>query len=323
MAQRISHERLAQAAIWYYVHDLGQEEVARRLRTSRSNVSRMLRAAREEGIIRFQIAYPTRRDLDMEHQLHQRFAGTALREVVITSPSSRVEGPGSEQTGVLAVAQSAAEWLDTNLRDGQTVGLFWGGAVRAMVDVVHFNGKRDVHVVQLAGEWSNDPKRSGHDLVRELGLKLSSTYTYFNAPAFAATPADADALLAEPQVAASLALARSADLCLLGVGAFLAATTAEFLQQANATEAEIEEARAKGVVGQLGGRFFDSSGKQADLEIHRRLVSLDLNELREAQTILVMASGTAKREAVLGALRGGLIDVLIVDAGLANALLHL
>ena len=37
MAPRVGTERLAQAAFWYYVQDLGQDEVARRLNTSRSN----------------------------------------------------------------------------------------------------------------------------------------------------------------------------------------------------------------------------------------------------------------------------------------------
>lgn len=174
--------------------------------------------------------------------------------------------------------------------------------------------------MQLAGEWSNNPNRSGHDLVRDLAEKLGARHTYFNAPAFAATEADADALLAEPQVAESLSLAHSTDLCLLGVGSFLAGTTERFLHQANATAAEIAEARDKGIVGQMAGRFFDADGNQVDLALHRRLVSLDLSDLRQAKTIVVVASGAEKRQAVMGALRGGLIDVLICDRPLADAL---
>jgi deoxyribonucleoside regulator len=177
-----------------------------------------------------------------------------------------------------------------------------------------------VHVVQLAGEWSNDSRRSGHDLVRDLAVKLGGRYTYFNAPAFAATTADADALLGEPQVAASLALARAADICVLGVGRFITETTKRFLTQANATDAEIREARENHVVGQLAGRFFDAEGKQVDLAIHRRLVSLDLTDLRTTRTIVVLAAGPAKKAAVEGALRGGLIDVLVCDRDLAEAL---
>lgn len=321
LTQRVGTERLAQAAFWYYVQDLSQDEVARRLRTSRSNVSRLLRSAREQGVVRFEIAYPTRRDLTLEERLRSRFEAYGLSEVIVTSSSVEEVTPAGGQAGVLAVARSAADWLQDNLRDGQTVGLFWGGTMKTMVDVAHFDRKIDAHVIQLAGEWSNDPRQSGHNLVRDLAVKLGGRYTYFNAPAVAANQTDADSLLAGPHVSAALATARAADVAILGVGAFLADTTRIFLDLAHATRDEIAEAETKRVVGQLAGRFFNHDGDQVDLSLHRRLVSLDLDEVRQVKTIVAVASGVGKQAAVGAALRGGLIDVLISDTTLATALL--
>lgn len=321
MPQRTSPERLAQAAYWYYVQDLGQAEVARRLGTSRSNVSRLLRTAREQGIVRFEIAYPIRRDFRLEDRVRGRFAGLGLREVIVTSTPHAGTPSSDSQAGVLAVARAASEWLASRLQDKDTLGLFWGGTIKTMVDVARFDRRVDVHVIQLAGEWSNDPRHSGHNLVRDLASKLGGRYTYFNAPAVAATESDADALLARPEVTDALAAARAADLAIVGIGAFPVDTTRTFLDLARATAQEIAEARAKGVVGQLAGRFFDAHGRQVDLSLNRRLVSLDLDELREITTIAVVASGASKGSALLGALRGGLIDVLIVDPPLAAALL--
>jgi DNA-binding transcriptional regulator LsrR (DeoR family) len=318
--QRMTRERLAEAAFWYYVQDLGQEEVARRLGTSRSNVSRLLRAAREQGVIRFEVSYPTSRDLGLEDRLSEGLGDAGVRDVFVASSIGEMDGESSSQPGLLAVAQAGADWLDRNLQDGQTLGLFWGGTVRALVDLAHFGRRIDVHVVQLGGEWSNEPRRSGHDLVRDMAVKLGGRCTYFTAPAFTASPADAQSLLGEPQVAASLALARRADLCVVGVGAFLSGTTRQFLDQARATSDEIEQARERGAVGQIAGRFFDAQGKQIDLAVHRRLVSLDLADLRDAKALVVVASGADKKDAVAAAVRGGLVDVLIVDAQLAAAL---
>lgn len=321
MTQRVNVERLAQAAYWYYVQDLSQDEVARRLGTSRSNVSRLLRAAREQRIVRFEIAYPIRRELALEEQLRTRFLTHGVQEVIVTTSSQEGDTPSDSQAGVLAVARSAAEWLQDNLRDGETLGLFWGGTIKTMVDVARFDRRIDAHVIQLAGEWSNDPRQSGHNLVRDLAGKLGGRYTYFNAPAVAASPADAGALLAGPDVSNALAAARSADVAIVGVGSFLTDTTRTFLDLARATPEEIAEAEAKKVVGQLAGRFFDRDGKQVALALHHRLVSLDLDDVRQVKTIVVIASGQGKQAAVRGALRGGLVDVLIVDAPLATALL--
>ena len=322
MTERVSVERLAQAAYWYYVQDLGQEEVARRLGTSRSNASRLLRAAREQGVVRFEIAYPIGRDLALEDALCERYRTYGLRNVIVTT-SSREEGtPGDAEAGVLAVARSAAEWLEDNLRDGQTLGLFWGGTIKTMVDVARFDRRIDANVLQLGGEWSNDPRLSGHNLVRDLAGKLGGRYTYFNAPAVATTPEVADSLLAGPDVSRALAAAHAAEVAIVGVGSFLTDTTRTFLELACATPEEIAEAKAKHVVGQLAGRFFDHDGRQVDLALHRRLVSLDLGDVRQVKTIVVASSGRGKRAAVRGALRGGLVDVLIVDPPLANALLQ-
>ncbi len=320
VTQRVSVERLAQAAYWYYVQDRSQEEVARRLGTSRSNVSRLLRTAREQGVVRFEIAYPVRRELELEDRLRARFQSHGVRDVIVAS--SQEDGAATDgQASVLSVARSAAEWLQDNVRDGETLGLFWGGTIKTMVDVARFDRRIDAHVIQLAGEWSNDPRLSGHNLVRDLAGKLGGRYTYFNAPAVAASPPDADALMSGPEVSRALAAARTADVAIVGVGAFPTDTTRTFLDLARATSEEIAEAEAKNVVGQLAGRFFDDQGKQVELELHSRVVSLDLDDVRQVKTIVVIASGRGKRAAVRAAIRGGLVDVLIIDPSLAAALL--
>jgi deoxyribonucleoside regulator len=324
MASRVGIERLAQAAFWYYVQDLGQDEVARRLGTSRSNVSRLLRAAREQGVVRFEIAYPVNRNAALEQRLLTTFAAYGVREVVVARNAVDQDGPGpaTDEAGVFTVARAGAEWLRHNLQDGSTLALFWGGTIKTLVDVARFDHKIDAHVVQLAGEWSNNPHFSGHDLVRDLARKMGGRHTYFNAPAVAASAAEATALVGGSQVDNALALARSADVAIVGVGSFPTGTTEQFLTHAGATDAEIDEATRAGVVGQIVGRFFDAAGEQVELQLHRRVVSVDLSDLRRIPSVVVVSSGTTKRASVLGALRGRLVDVLIVDESLGRALLN-
>ena len=305
-------ERLA--AFWYYVQDLGQDEVARRLGTSRSNVSRLLRAAREQGVVRFEISYPLNRNLALEQELLTAFVSFDVREVIVARNSVDQDVAASAEAAIFSVARGRGRVA------AALVALFWGGTVKTMVDVARFDRKIDAHVVQLAGEWSNSPRYAGHDLVRDLARKLGGRHTYFNAPAVAATAAEAAALASGSQVSNAIALARAADVAILGVGSFPTGTTRQFLEHAEATAAEIAEARRSGVVGQIAGRFFDAAGEQAELQLHGRVVSVDLRDLRRIPTIAVVSSGPAKRAAVLGALRGGLVNVLIIDEALARAL---
>lgn len=321
MAPRVGVETLAKAAYWYYVQDLSQKEVARRLGTSQSNVSRLMRTAREQGIVTFEIAYPMGREIEIEDALRARFQEFGVRDVVVAQASTADPDAIDEQAACLSVARAGAQWLQDHLLDDQTLGLFWGTTVKAMVDIARFDRRIDAHVVQLAGEWSSDPGLSGHNLVRDLGDKLGGRYTYFSAPAVAPTAEEADSLLASPEVARSLALARQSDVALMGIGSFPTDTTLSFLELARATDEEIAEAKDKKVVGQYAGRFFDDQGRQVDLELHKRLVSLDLAEVRAIPTIVAVACGQGKTAAVHAALIGGLIDVLIVDPVLGRCLL--
>lgn len=315
---RLSAERLAHAAFLYYVQGLSQMDVAKQLGVTRSNVSRMLTAAREQYIVKFEIAYPLDRDLPMEQRLLKKFSGEGVSEVIVVS--GREGGDGNSSHGLLAVGQAGCGWLDQNLKDGQLLGLCWGSTVEAMVASAHFNRRVDVEVVQLAGELSIDSRFSGHDLVRNLAEKLGGRYRYFNAPATTQDEATAVALVQTQQVASALALARTSDVAVLGIGQYGLDSSNLFLQRAGASDFEVREAVELGAVGQISGRFYDSSGKQLDLSINRRIISLDLDDLRAIEAVVVVASGKSKAQAVRGAIRGGLVNVLVVDSSLGHAL---
>ena len=189
-----------------------------------------------------------------------------------------------------------------------------------MVSSAHFTRRIDVEVVQLAGELSIDSRYSGHDLVRKLAEKLGGRYRYFNAPAATRDEATAIALADSPQVADSLRLARASDVAVLGIGAYGTGSSDLFLQRAEASDEEIREATKGGAVGQMSGRFFGADGEQIDLAINRRILSLDLNEVRNVKTVVGTAADEQKAPAVRAAIRGGLVNVLVVDDALANAL---
>lgn len=317
----LTPQRLAQAAYLYYVKDMPQADVARVLGVSRSNVSRMLSAAREQHLVRFEIDYPTARDSDLEAAVLAEYASTGLREAMVLQTDS-LDAPAAGVGALLAVCRGAGEWLSGSLRNGQTVGLSWGHTLQTLVDSAKFDRHWDVQVVQLMGVATLDSRHSGHDLVRDLAERVGGTYAYFNAPAVAPSREVARSLESSPLVAAALSRARGVDLAVVGVGAFNTDSSRTFLMEvAQATSADVEEAQARGVVGQVCGRFFDSEGDQVDLALTERVLSIDLDDLRSIPAVVVVAAGDDKAVAVRGALRGGLARTVIIDSTLARGLL--
>jgi DNA-binding transcriptional regulator LsrR (DeoR family) len=96
-----------------------------------------------------------------------------------------------------------------------------------------------------------------------------------------------------------------------------------FLRWADATPAELHEAVVKGAVGQMAGRFYGENGAQLDLSLNRRIISVNLADIRRVATKLIVAEGAVKAQALLAAINGGLVDVLVVDPLLADAVAQL
>jgi lsr operon transcriptional repressor len=60
-----------------------------------------------------------------------------------------------------------------------------------------------------------------------------------------------------------------------------------------------------------------------DIELNRRMVGIELKDLQDIEQVIGVAGGEAKAEAILGALRGGHINVLVTDDGAAGKVLTL
>lgn len=150
---------LVKAARLYFQDGLSQHEVAQSLGTSRSNVSRMLAAARERGIVQVRIVDPAGRDNQLEEQLAERFG---LAEVRVASTE-----PG--RAALARTGQLGSVWLLDALRDGHTVGLSWGTALQQLVWATTTDRPRQVELVQLVGGLSPVAQATtGQELVREL-----------------------------------------------------------------------------------------------------------------------------------------------------------
>src|SRR3954454_14150350 len=117
---------LIKAARMYFVDNRPQDDIARVLGTSRSNVSRMLSTARAQGIVEIRVHDQTARSADLEHALRARFG---LQDVRVAAFQ-----PGAEASA--AAGDLAARWLEATLRDGQVLALSWGASLQAMVAAV-------------------------------------------------------------------------------------------------------------------------------------------------------------------------------------------
>ena len=77
----------------------------------------------------------------------------------------------------------------------------------------------------------------------------------------------------------------------------------------------------KGAVGDILGYFFDAEGQVIpDMKIHDELIGLTLNTLKTIPTVIGVAGGVNKAEAIAAAMKGGYINALVTDQETAAAI---
>ena len=305
-------ELLAKAARLYFVEDRSQDDVAAVLGTTRSNVSRMLKQARDLGIVQIRIVDPARRDQGLERVLRHRFGLVDARVLEVTPDTDVLAGVG----------RLAVRWLDEHLRDGQVVALSWGHTLQAVVNAVDGLSRRDVEVVQLVGGLSAlNSALTGQELVRELSERMGARHRYLHAPALFGSAEALAMMLHEQTIADALDAAKAADIAVVGIGAASIGSSRALVDALALSPAQRAEFDAAGAVGDICARFYDLSGQEVGSVVGERVLAVTLDDLRAIPTVAGVAAGREKALGILGALRGRIIDVLICDQEAARSVL--
>jgi DNA-binding transcriptional regulator LsrR (DeoR family) len=305
---------LARAARLYYIDGLSQKEVAQSMMTTRSNVSRMLTSAKQRGVVQIRIVDAAARDVALEAQLMSEF-GLSEALVARFEPGTRA----AQQAG-----QIGATWLAERLRDNLTLSISWGSSLQYLVGEVSVGQSLDIEVVAMVGGLSNLPtSRSGHELVRELATRLGAKFRYLNAPVILGRPEGVDAMMGEPSIDEVLEAARHSDIALVGIGAAGLGSSRAMVEQMRLSAEEQRELDAADLAGDIAARFYDFNGQPFLGAANDRILGLTLDQLRRIPTVFGIATGRDKAPGLLGALRGGLLDVLCCDVAAARGVLDL
>jgi DNA-binding transcriptional regulator LsrR (DeoR family) len=181
--------------------------------------------------------------------------------------------------------------------------------------------KGEIRVVQILG-GVGDPSAKVHAnrLTSRFADLVGGTPVYLPAPGVLDSAAARAVLLADAYVRDVISLFDEVSTALVGIGAIepsklLAASGNIFPAH------ELELLRNKGAVGDVLLRFFDGWGKPVSTSLNERVVSMRLDQLAKVDRSIGVAGGARKYAAILGALRGGWINVLITDQFTARRLL--
>ena len=308
------YELMVRSAYYYYKQQLTQTEIASMLGISRLSLGRILKDARDEGVVTIEIN--DRRNLlkclECEIALKEKYG---LKNAVV---APEAQGGDVEY----AIAKSAAEYISSVIRPGMTVSLAWGKTINTMVNILPENKNiKDLNVLTLVGGGgTTDSTMQPGMLAGSFLSKYNGSGYVINAPFFCRSEESCASIKKEPGVADVLKRCAESDISIVGIGE-KPHTKDDYWAYKVYGQAEIERIISQGAVGDICGIYINAGGNECCDNITGRIVAASLEDLKKSKCVIALAGGRGKCESVKAALAGNYIDVLITDLDTAGKLI--
>jgi DNA-binding transcriptional regulator LsrR (DeoR family) len=314
MQQVYSDELLCLAARLYYVDGLSQNDVAKFVQVSQAKVSRLLSMARERGIVRVSVADYEPRHKELEMKVRKRFG---LATVIVIKTVEGLDIADRRHS----LGYFAAPILAGLIGGEDTVALAGGRNILELIGNLPETQDKALTVVQTMGNIDSSVSAcDSGEVARLLTHKLGGNYLALNTPAYVSNREMRDALWELEQVRKVREHLARADFALIGIGTLEDSLCVE---RVILKHDDLQALREAGAVGEVCGRFIDKDGNECPSCWHDLVIGIELAHLRRIPRSLAVVAGQNRAAAVNAAIRGKLINGLILDQTGAAELLAL
>lgn len=298
----------------YYLEGKRQADIAQSLNLSTPKVNRLLKQARDQGLVEIKIHTPYLNVFEIEKRL---LALSGLQDAVVV-PKLTADTASTLQT----IGSEGADYLLRHLRDGDIICMGGGRTVEALVQVIQPERRYDVQIVPAIGGVQGMHHTNLNYLVAELAYKLGGRAYQLHAPAFVDSPEEREAVLGLRQVGDILALARQARIALVGIGAVTPISSSYFQFTSLDTTDMTEIVEREHGVGEILAHIYTADGQLCATEYARRVVALSLAELKSIPITIGLAATDSKVLPVYGMLQGRFLNRLIAAEEVAKPVLE-
>ena len=305
---------IARVAQMYHVERQRQADIASHLRISQATVSRMLKRAQDEEIVRTTVVAPSGTYADLEADLRRTYG---IAEAIVVECSEDRDGAIMARIG-----EAAAHFVEATLQPDEIIGVSsWSETILKMVENIHpmKSGKAKYVVQTLGGMGDPTVQIHANQLTTRLAKLTGAEAHLLSAPGVAQSREARLVLLGDTYVRETMELFDKVTLAIVGIGAV---EPSSMLARSGNVFASRELAAVKdaGGVGDMSLRFFDGDGRPVKTPLDDRVIGMTLDELSQTDRVIALAGGQSKTRAIQGALKSGVIDLLVTDKFTAGRL---
>ncbi len=305
--------KIIEVARLYYQLDYSQQEIAKKLDVSRPTVSRLLKQAKDTGIVEVKIHNPVEAGEVLTERLKEKFG---LNEVIIASVSEYDHTLIKRHLG-----EVAASYLNKVVKDDDLIATSWGTTVYELATKLKPKPVKNTKVVQLNGGVSHsETKTYASEIIHLFGEAFNTQTFLLPLPAIVDHIVVKQAIEADRHIHKILELGKQANIAVFSVGTPVVDSV---LLQAEYFSKEEQHLIQSKAVGEICSRFFDENGEICVENLNNRTIGIELDELSKKEKSILVAGGSKKVKAIYGALKGKYANVLITDEQTASLLIEM
>ncbi|MEI8200834.1 MAG: sugar-binding transcriptional regulator [Eubacteriales bacterium] len=296
----------------YYENNYDQKMIAKKLNLSRPYVSKLLTQAKEEGLVTVQVHAPNEYETSLESEVRMRFG---LRKVIVVPD-------GLIANTVNRIAVEAAKYLNSIIKDNDIISVSWGSTLyKFSLNLAPRSDLKNISVVQGSGGISQISKNIyAAEIPKKIADAFGGIPYILPLPAIVDKKETRDMIIKDSNIAQIMELSRRANIAIFTMGYFgkeCALARAGYL-----SENEILQLEMNGAVGDIFTRLITSEGEICDADLDNRTIAIEFDDLKKKDYRIGVACGSEKERGVIGAIKGGLCNVLITDETTAIKLME-
>ncbi len=305
----IDRKTLIKIAYWYYKVGMTQEQIANKLHISRQRVNKLVNSLISEGIVSITINGLESEDVVLENLIEQKFS---LKQVIIADTAQ------SDLPILTVLGKKAAEFLDDFIQNGDKIGVSWGLTLGETIKSIRPANKAKSYVVQLVGGVNTSNHSIKPDeITRMLATKLSCDYNMLYAPATMNSEL-AKEMAKEDFYKKAFKQINECNVAIMGIGELSEQST--IVTEGYLSKDDREMLIDSGYVGDICFNHYKKDGGFGSVQLQNRVMGVDIAMLEKIPTVVGIAGGKWKADAVYGALKTGCIDILVIDTSIAKEL---
>lgn len=304
--------QVIEVARMYHVAKLSQQEICEQLNLSRPKISRLLRQAKEQGIVQVTVVDPFHDIGTLENNLIDEFG---LKDACIINTIGLTGNKARAHLG-----KACAEYLVKMLKPHDVLGVAWGTTVLEVAKQIPHYHVEDMKVVSLTGcTYENTMDEGVFEVARMFGRKLGARLYHLYTPVIVSSEAVKDVYLSDNHTRRTMEYIEYANIALNGIGYF--GRDSMLFRYGYISEERRGELERRGAIGNFCSLYYNIDGEAVDEDLNRRTIGISLESMKTKEHSIGVAMGREKIAAILGALRGRFINILITDEDSAKSLL--